>query len=328
MAAIDQTLDTDAKPATDRPAPVARRFRVLINRGGGTMLAQGVDTVRDKLQSVFDAAGIDADLHFVAGAELRPMAEAAREDARAGRLDAVVVGGGDGSVSTVAGVMADSGVTMGVLPVGTLNHFAGDVGMPADIEAAARALTTAEIRSVDVGEVNGRIFINNSVIGAYPYMVIDRERRREMHGLGKWPAMALAFGRLLWRFPRRRLTLCLEGQAKPYRTPLLFIGVNEYSFDYLKPHRAGTMDAGELWLLVARVQGPIGLVRLVTRAAFIGLDGARDFNVMKVRGLEIRLRASRVPVAFDGEVEIMQGPLKVRIRPGALRVLAPPATPG
>ena len=146
-------------------------------------------------------------------------------------------------------------------------------------EIAARALTTAEIRSVDVGEVNGRIFINNSVIGAYPYMVIDRERRRENQGLGKWPAMALAFGRLLWRFPRRRLTLCLEGQAKPYRTPLLFMGVNEYSFDYLKPHRAGTMDAGELWLLVARVQGPIGLIRLVTRAAFIGLQCPASLRV-------------------------------------------------
>jgi hypothetical protein len=97
--------------------------------------------------------------------------------AKRGEIDAVVVGGGDGSVRTVASVLADTGVPLGVLPLGTLNHFARDLGIPLDVEAAAETIAKGDVRVVDLAKANGEIFINNASIGIYPYLVIARERQ-------------------------------------------------------------------------------------------------------------------------------------------------------
>ena len=201
--------------------------------------------------------------------------------------------------------------------------------MPLEVEAAVAAIATGHARSVDVGEVNGRVFVNNSLLGAYPYMVVERERRRKMHGLGKWVAMSWAFLRMLKQFPRRRLSLRAEGSTTPYRTAFLFIGVNEYSMNLLSLRRPGGLDGGELWLMVAKHPTSLGFLWFASRTAFRGLDDADDFELLRVQAVEVRTKASRVPVSRDGEVERMRGPLHYRIRPGALRVLAPaPAEDG
>lgn len=315
-----------ARPYT-APAP-GYRIRALLNSGGGTVLRLGVESVRERLAAAFARHGIAAELLFTDGAALKRNAEQALTDARAGRLDAVVVGGGDGSVNAVASVLAGTGVPLGVLPLGTLNHFAKDLGMPLEPDAAVEAIATGELRAVDVGEVNGRIFVNNSLLGAYPYMVLERERRRKMHGLGKWAAMSWAFLRMLKQFPRRRLAIRVEGWTRPYRTPLLFVGVNEYSMELLTLHRPRGLDGGELWLMVAKHASPGPFLWFAARTAFRGFDTAGDFELLHVKSVEVSTRASRVPVSRDGEVERMRGPLHYRVRPGDLRVLAPvPAEP-
>lgn len=303
-----------------------RRLRVLLNRDGGTVQRLGVDAVREQLEAGFARGGAEADLRFVAAAELRAMAEAALRDVRAGRIDAVAVGGGDGSVNAMANVLAGTGVPLGVLPLGTLNHFAKDLGMPQELDAAAEAIARAVPRRVDAAEVNGRVFVNNSLLGVYPYMVADRERRRRLHGLGKWAAMSLAFLRMLWRFPRHRLRLAIAGRQRPYRTPCLFVGVNAYEVELFREQRRRGMDRGELWLLVAKHGDPLRFAWFAFRAAFFGLSPSADFELMRVAAVEVRPKAARVRVAVDGEIERMRGPLHYRIRPGELLVLAPPAS--
>ena len=228
-------MEPEPSSAAPKSAPIAaasraqpRRLRVVLNQDGGTARRLGVETLQAQLTAGFAQAGAEAELHVVPGRELTRHLERARDDAMAGRIDCVVVGGGDGSVNAAASFLAGTGVPVGVLPLGTLNHFARDIGMPPELAAAAAAIAAATPRAVDVAEVNGRVFVNNSLLGAYPYMVADRERRRELHGLGKWTAMSLAFLRMLARFPRRRLTLCFEGGRRPVRTPCLLVGVNEY----------------------------------------------------------------------------------------------------
>ena len=104
---------------------------------------------------------------------------------------------------------------------------------------------------VDLAEVNGETFINNSSIGIYPYMVIDRERRRAQHKLAKWMAMVPAFFRMLRHFPRRKLRISAKGFARPYRTPCLFVGNNEYGmelFTFGKRRRVSTRArSGSMW---------------------------------------------------------------------------------
>ena len=303
----------------------ARRLAVVVNRDGGTVLRLGPDKLRQRLEAAFGEAGVLAEMHLVAGAEMSPTLERARERALAGELDGVVVGGGDGSVSNAAGLLAGTGVPLGVLPVGTLNHFARDLGLPADPAEAARVIASAGTRAVDVAEVNGRVFVNNSLLGAYPYMVADRERRRDRHGLGKWTAMTLAFLRMLWRFPRRRLTLCFDGGRLPVRTPSLMVGVNEYDPKNLEVRRTHGLDRGELWVLVARHSRPLSFAWFAFRTVFRGLDAGEDFDLVKLQSLEVRARTSRLLVACDGELLQLRPPLKYRIRPGELLVLAPGA---
>ena len=311
--------------APDRLAPAqAKRLAVVINRDGGTVLRLGAEALETRLAAAFGAAGAEAEMHFVPGAEMSATLERALGRARAGELDGIVVGGGDGSVNGAANLLAGTGVPLGVLPLGTLNHFARDVGMPAEPEAAAQVIASSAPRAVDVAEVNGRVFTNNSLLGAYPYMVADRERRRDKHGLGKWTAMTLAFLRMLWRFPRRRLTLVIGGDRRPVRTPALLVGVNAYD-----PHgfavRRPALDRGELFVVLARHSGPLGFVWFAFRSAFRGLDHARDFEVHRLHALEVRAGTSRLPVATDGELLRLRPPLRFRIRPGELLVLAPAA---
>ncbi len=142
-----------------------------------------------------------ADIRFVDGEGLHDAAKRALAEAKRGEADAIVVGGGDGSIRAVAGVLADSDVPLGVVPLGTLNHFAKDLGIPLPVEDAAATIAAGRTRVVDLAEVNGETFINNSSIGIYPYMVIDRERRRAQHKLAKWMAMVPAFFRMLRHFP-------------------------------------------------------------------------------------------------------------------------------
>lgn len=304
------------------------RLRVLLNRDGGTVARLGEDALRERLSEAFARAGARAELSFLPSQELGQAAEQAIADARAGRLDALAIGGGDGSVNTLAGKLVDTGIPLAVLPLGTRNHFAKDLGMPLDLDEAVAAICAAKPRAVDVGEVNGRVFVNNSLLGVYPYMVADRERRRKLQGLAKWLAMSLAFLRMLARFPRRKLAICANGWTRPYRTPCLFVGVNEYEVELFKLRRRTGMDHGKLWLLVAKQQDPLRFAWFAFRSAFRGLNQEDDFEQFEVTEAEITLSASRVPVSTDGEIQRMHGPLHYRVRPRSLMVLAPPENTG
>jgi diacylglycerol kinase family enzyme len=234
-----------------------------------------------------------------------------------------VVGGGDGSIRTVAGVLANTGVPLGILPLGTLNHFAKDLGIPTELDKAAGVIAHGAERVVDLAEVNGEAFINNSSIGIYPYIVIDRERRRANHKLAKWMAMVPAFFRMLRHFPRRRLAISAEGWTRPYRTPCLFIGNNEYGMELFALGKRQHLDRGELWFYVVKPRNPLGFFWMVCRMCFGKPERAHDIETFRIREAEVRSKTSRLPVALDGEVEIMHPPLHYRSRPGALRVIVP-----
>lgn len=299
---------------------------MLVNVSAGTVERLGADTLKQLLVTALDKAEIIADVNFLSGAEMHEAAEQALREARAGKFDAVMAGGGDGTLRTVAGVLADTGVPFAILPLGTLNHFARDLGIPFDTHGAVAVVAAGNLRSVDVGAMNGEVFLNNSSIGLYPSLVLERERQRRRKNLAKWVAMLAAVGRMLRHLPLFRLTVRVGESAEACPTPLLFIANNEYQLALPAPGRRGRLDGGELTIYVAKAQSRLGFLWLAARAILGIPHPEHDMRIVKGRTADIESHRHRLLVAFDGEVELHHPPLHYRIRPGALRVFAPSQT--
>lgn len=290
---------------------------MIVNLAGGSTGKE----LPDRLQERFAAYGVEADLHAVAPDELGTACEAA---ARAQGCGAVVVAGGDGTVGAAAGALAGSGRPLGILPLGTLNHFARDAGIPFDLDEAIAVIAAGRTRQVDLGEVNGRIFVNNSAVGLYPRMVREREAQQRRLGRSKRLAMLVASLRALWRFSRRRLTVRVAGAAAPIETPLLFVGNNRYETALLTLGRRSALDRGELCLYAPLAAGRLRLLSLALRALFGRVDQRRDFlSLDGIAEAEIGSRRQRLTVAADGEAWPMETPLRYRSRPGALTLIVP-----
>lgn len=155
-----------------------RPFQVVINHAGGMAAASGESLVGE-IVAAFAAAGAQADVRLI---DPREIANAVREAATArARL---VVGGGDGTIGCVAQALADRpGSELALLPLGTLNHLARDLGIPPTIEEAAALAVHGRAVPVDVAVVNGQRFVNNASVGLYPFMV----RRRDVMAAARQP---------------------------------------------------------------------------------------------------------------------------------------------
>jgi diacylglycerol kinase family enzyme len=136
-------------------------------------------------------------------------------------------------------------------------------------------------------------------------------------------AMVPALFRVLKHFPRRQLALSAEGWKRPYRTPCLLIGNNEYGMEFFELGRRHHLDRGELAVYVVKQRRPFGFFWMICRMVFGKVSQARDIESFRLKELQVRSRTSRLPVALDGEVEIMHPPLKYRSRPRALSVIVP-----
>jgi diacylglycerol kinase family enzyme len=294
---------------------------VLINRGGGAVAADSA--IGDKVAEALRGAGIDAQIELIDGGdcEVRSRAVAERGD------PLLIVGGGDGTIGAAASALIGTETRLGILPLGTLNHFARDLEIPTELDEAAKLLAGGTERRVDVAEMNDRIFINNSAIGLYPLMVVDRDLQRRRFGRSKRLAMLVASIRVLARFNHRRLTLIVNDEKQGrVDTPLLFVGNNDYRLDIGAPGKRESLDDGELCVMVMRKKTRRGLIAASLRALF---NRSRPDDMVRIDGVE-RLQVSssgQLAVSLDGEVVRAEPPLDYKIRKQALRVIAPSREP-
>jgi diacylglycerol kinase family enzyme len=289
---------------------------VIVNRGGGS--AAGAE---ERIREAFEGTGVEADVRLVEPGELdRSCAEAAQAEG----VDALVAAGGDGTISTAAAAVAGTELPFGVLPMGTLNHFARDSGIPLDLREAAAAIAAGRTRRVDAAEVNGRLFVNNSAVGLYPMLVRAREAQQRRLGRTKRRAMLVAAARALWRFSSRRLSLRFAGMKAPVETPLLFVGNNKYETGLLSLGRREAIDRGELCLYAPLARSRLGFAWLSIRAVLGRPDRQDDFLTAEgIDEAEIDSRRPSLVVAVDGEAMPMETPLRYRIRKGALKLIVP-----
>jgi diacylglycerol kinase family enzyme len=236
--------------------------------------------------------------------------------------ETLVAGGGDGTINTAASILVGRDTSLGVLPLGTLNHFAKDLGIPLELEAAAQVVLDGNLCRVDVGEVNGRVFLNNSSLGVYPAIVRLRERYRAS-GLGKWIAAAWASLAVLRRHPFMAVRIIMEEQATVRRTPFVFVGNNEYRMVGLNAGSRDLLTQGRLALYVLNAERRVGLLRLAWRVLWKGVNEVEELELLTLERATIETRRRHLQVALDGEVVPLESPLEYRIRPLALRVHVP-----
>jgi diacylglycerol kinase family enzyme len=267
-------------------------------------------------------AGAGVSVRRASGGDIADAARRAAEE-----CDIVAAMGGDGTVSCVASVLAGTSTPLLVLPAGTLNHFAKDLGVPLAAAEAALLVRDGVQRRVDVAEVNGHLFINNSSIGAYPLAVALREHLQDVHGIGKWKAMARAALRTFRRFPTVTVRVEGDGDEVRLRTPFVFVGNNPYGGEGVKPTERARLDAGRLGVITAEAATRREAMRLALLAALGRLDDASTVWRGEPAEATVETTAASLLVALDGEVERLETPLRYRSRPGALVVFAPAGTP-
>ena len=293
------------------------RVTVLLNRGGGAV--RDDPHIVDKVTDALRKAGIEGEIELASGGDcaIRCRAVAERGD------ELLIIGGGDGTISTAASALMDTNTLLGILPLGTLNHFSRDLHIPQKLEEAAALIGRRSERRVDVGEMNDRVFINNSAIGLYPLMVVDRDQQRQRLGRRKSLAMIIASLRMLARFNHQRLTLTVNDEKARVDTPLLFVGNNDYRIDLSAPGQRDSIEEGKLSVLVMRKKTRRGFVAASVRA----LAGRRRPDDMAriedVGRLRVESTRSMLAVSLDGEVVRVAPPLNYKIRKKALRVIAP-----
>ncbi len=294
-------------------------IEVILNAASGP--SDGEET-RQIVADCFNQNKTDVHIHMAKSGE--HISELARKAVNSD-CKTIVAGGGDGTISAIAEEMIGTDKIIGILPLGTLNHFAKDLNIPMEIDEAVQIILAGHSAKMDVGEVNGKIFINNSSLGLYPDIVRGRDHRQRL-GYGKWSSLVRSAFKVLRRIPLIDVRLNIEGEEITTRTPFIFIGNNEYQMDGFNIGGRSRVDGGHLSLYMSKRTGRLGLLQLAIRALFGNLGQAEDFVSLTTDEVSIKTRHKQIRVAMDGEVAMIQSPLNYRIRPGALNVLVPAET--
>ena len=290
---------------------------ILLNERAGSATAE----TRGRIEAACAAAGLSARIVAVPGAGLAAAARTAADDGRV-----IVAAGGDGTVSTVAAVAAEAGSTFGVIPIGTLNHFARDAGIPLDLDAAVRAIADGHSDALDVADANGRTFANNISAGLYARIVRERqiEQRR---GHAKWTAFAMGLARAWLDYRPITVRLIVDGTARVVRTPFVFVGNGDYVIEGFDIGRRTSMATGHLSVCTAPDCSRADMLKLLARALAGQLAGDVALEATTAREVTIEPRSRQMPLAADGELVAMGAPIHCRNRHGVLRTLRPAAAP-
>ena len=292
------------------------RFHIMINEAAGSV--DDVDRQKQEIEHAFAAAGVASTVQAV---DPHDLADEMRR-AWSGGVDAVIVAGGDGTVSGAAGVAVEHGITLGVLPLGTFNHFAGDLGMPDALASAAAWLAEAQPMNVDAAEVNGTIFVNNASIGVYPKMVNIRDDIRERRGWGKIRAVPVAMASTLKRLPVHHFEMSVDGRpSATCSTPFLFVVNGLLDADGSRVGKRTSLDGGHLGIYVTATRSRLQLIADAITARFRGIDRTASTERFEAGELEVTSQERSIAIALDGELKELHPPLVFRSRPAALRVL-------
>ena len=290
---------------------------VILNRGAG----HDQSGTRAQIEELFQSNGIVARLLVAQhGGEIPRLAkEAVRSDA-----EVVVAAGGDGTIDGVAAALAGTRKILGVLPLGTFNLFAKRFDIPSDLEGAVQTVVSGKVAEINVGEVNGRVFLSRSSVGLYPVALRYREKMYRRFGRSRFIAL-LSGATALFRW-RNVMTVRLTTEAgeRLSRSRFVFICNNPEELNYFNLRGQECIEANKFAVYLPKPLRSVGILRLGFRMLLRQARENRDFDALCGRELRLDVEPAMVPVSLDGEVEMMRTPLRYELRLRALKVRVPP----
>ena len=298
-----------------------RSLALLWNNSSGW---SNPDRTRNMVESVLGSDGSHVDVRQVERG--MNILEESKTIAPRG-ADLLSAAGGDGTINAAASALIHRSVALGVIPAGTLNHFARDLQIPLGAEEAAQTMVDGQIITVDAATVNGRVFINNSVLGLFPHYRMAREAW-DRHGfgssrIGRFIGTVAAMLRVFWRMPHLNVSLTVDGRQHKFRTPFLLVGNNEHAMEGLALGRRRCLDKGMLWVYALRSCSRWKLLRMALDLVFGRAPRESMFQVFHTPKLTIDTKRRSVGVGIDGEMVRMKSPLQYESLPRALKVIAP-----
>ena len=232
------------------------------------------------------------------------------------RGDIIAVFGGDGTINSLTNMVAGTQAIMAPLCGGTFNHFVSDVGVPQDLEAALKRLKSVKVRKIDTVKANDTYFVNNSLLGLYPYSL---EVRGQLEGkYGKWPAAIAGVTASFVRFH----TYHIDINGTKYRTPFVFVGNNNFGLERLGMPGRTRLDGGVMCVYIAKAHTRMGVAKLFVRALTGRLKDDEEFEVLKINdSVTITTSRHHMHVSHDGELSKMKTPITYTLKPKSLRIL-------
>jgi YegS/Rv2252/BmrU family lipid kinase len=233
-----------------------------------------------------------------------------------------VAAGGDGTINTVLQALVHTDAVLGVIPIGTFNHFARDLGLPLDWRAALDVVTSGTTRQIDCARVNERFFVNNLSMGLYPELVARREERGRHYP--RWKARAYALFSTLRSYPHVTINVETEHHHEVIRTHVFMVSNNSYDLSRLgiDAPRA-TLEEGRLSVYWLPHLPRIALMRFAAHYLAGRVKQAPGFRSFRTRSMKVQAAKKHLHVGIDGEVFTMTPPLLITIAPSSLLVRVP-----
>lgn len=293
---------------------MSQKLPVIVNAGGGTAARVG-NKLEAQLSDAFAKANVAIDLMLVPGDKIaETLAKALKTH------DRVAIGGGDGTLGSSSLAVAEAGATLGILPLGTKNHLARQLGVGPELEKAIDAIAKGHVRAIDLARIGEHGFVNNASIGLYPELV----RMRDDNPLPKAIANIPAAWSTLKRLRHHRLRVTIDGEAETLRTPMLFIGNNIYSLEPGSLGRRKALTDGKLGIYAIAAKSRAQLIGFALSALRGRIDYVHDFaQLTACKAMSVDAHAGSLDVALDGEPVRIKTPFTIKMMPKALRVFAP-----
>jgi diacylglycerol kinase family enzyme len=290
---------------------------IIMNRNSG---ADNKLALTEEIETAFTAHGWKVEFVLTSRHDLRRRTQQAVAEAPG----AIVVVGGDGTINTVASACVEVNRPLGLLPAGTFNFAARNLGVPTEVSEAVAVIVNGRVRQIDIGEINGRIFMCGAGLGLYARMLEQREQDKRRFGRSRVVAFFSGMRCLLRRHPLFRVELVADGQTQRHLTTTLFFGCNALQLEHFKAVAAAECPRHrKLAVLSLKLRSRWDVI-VAAWAALIGrLDAVEITNAFCASTVRVQTRRRVLKLGIDGEIVRLRSPLDVTLRLGALQVFAP-----